>query len=64
MRQPFVSLSSMSREEQIELRKRMEQDAHRHVVDHVQKQLQTRLGEIQNEYNAVSLQLYDREAQV
>ncbi len=64
MRQPFVSLSSLSRAEQIELRRKMELDAHNRVVDHLQKQMQSRLGEIQNEYNAVSLQLYEREAQI
>jgi hypothetical protein len=64
MRQPFVSLASMSRREQLELRERMEKEAHARVVEHVQRQMQTRLGQIQNEYNAVSLQLYEREAHI
>jgi hypothetical protein len=64
MRQPFVSLASMSRAEQEALRQQWEREAQLRAAAHVQRQLQSRLGEIQSEYNAVSLQLYEREAQI
>ena len=64
MRQPLVPITNLSRAEQLQLRRDMEEAAQRKAVQHMQKQLHGRLGDIQNEYNELSHALYRREEEV
>ncbi len=64
MRQPLVPITHLSRSEQLELRRKMEEDAQRKAVQFVQKQLHGRLGDVQNEYNELSHALFKREEEV
>ncbi len=64
MRQPLLSITNMTRAEQVQLRRTMEEEAQRKAALAVQKHLHGRLGDIQNEYNGLSLELYKREQEV